>query len=384
MHTYNCFAVTAPGIASLTRGELASLGVSSAVARPGGVSFSASASVLYAANLWLRTASRVIVRVARFHASEFHELERKAVRVAWERFVAPNSTVEVHATCNKSRLYHSDAVAERIGHAASRTGVGVVAGQRSNESSPDGRVSSQLVLARIVRDVCTISVDASGELLHRRGYRQATAKAPLRETLASALVLASGWDGAAPLMDPMCGAGTIAIEAALIASRRAPGLGRKFAFERWPEFDSQAWEAVLDAANAQRIAFPAGRIHASDRDAGAASATGANAERAGVAGCLVITTRALSSIEPPPGPGWLVTNPPYGIRTGDRDRLRNLYAQLGNVARARCPGWTVAMLAADRALAGHTGLGLSTRVRTANGGIPVEILVGTVPGASVA
>ena len=384
MHTYNCFVVTAPGIARLTKGELVSLGVSSAVARPDGVSFSASAPVLYAANLWLRTASRVVVRVAQFHASEFYELERRVGRIPWERFIAGNSTVEVRATCHKSRLYHSDAVAERILEAAGRSGTKAVAGHGSYVFEPADGASTQLVLARLVRDVCTISIDASGELLHRRGYRQATAKAPLRETLASALVLASGWDGAAPLIDPMCGAGTIAIEAALIASRRAPGLGRKFAFERWPEFDGETWQAVLDAAHARRIASPAGRIRASDRDAGATAATSANAARAGVEGEIEVSTRAVSAIEPPAGLGWLVTNPPYGVRTGERDRLRNLYAQLGNVARARCQGWTLAMLAADRALAGHTGLALSTRVRTTNGGIPVEILVGAVPRPALA
>jgi putative N6-adenine-specific DNA methylase len=359
-----------------TRRELISLGVVSAVARPDGVAFSATASVLYAANLWLRTASRVVIRVAQFHASEFHELQRRAGRIPWERFVAPSSTVHVRAACHKSRLYHSDAVAERISQAAGRAGAGAaVAGAPA---------STQLIVARLVRDVCTISLDASGELLHRRGYRQATAKAPLRETLAAALLLASGWDGAAPLVDPMCGAGTIAIEAALIAAHRAPGLGRGFAFERWPEFDSAAWKGVLDAAHEQQVALGAGRIYASDRDPGATAATAANAARAGVAGAIEITTRALSAIEPPAGPGWLITNPPYGIRTGERDRLRNLYAQLGNVARARCPGWSVALLAADRALAGHTGLALSTRVRTTNGGIPVEILAGTVPRASAA
>jgi putative N6-adenine-specific DNA methylase len=120
-------------------------------------------------------------------------------------------------------------------------------------------------------------------------------------------------------------------------------------------------------------------IQASDRDAGATAAARANAERAGVAGDVEITTRPLSAVEPPPGPGWLVTNPPYGVRVGDVDRLRNLYAQLGKVARARCPEWTLALLSASRELERQVGMPFEEAFHTANGGIPVRLVVGQVP-----
>jgi len=186
--------------------------------------------------------------------------------------------------------------------------------------------------------------------------------------------MTSGWDGGGPLVDPLCGSGTVAIEGALIARRRAPGLSRDFAFMQWPDFDVSAWRTLLaDARGQERERAPA-PILASDRDAGATAATVHNATRAGVADDIEVATCAISAIEPPPGPGWLVTNPPYGVRVGDRDRLRNLYAQLGRVARAKCAGWTIGLVSGDRTLARHTRLPFLPQLRTTNGGLPVELL----------
>jgi putative N6-adenine-specific DNA methylase len=330
------------------------------------------------------------VRVGAFRASAFYELERRAARLPWERFLRAEVPVRMRVTCRKSRLYHSDAVAERMLRVILAATGAPAAVARADEESADSADAAdgpaQLVVVRIVRDICTVSVDSSGALLHRRGYRRASAKAPVRETLAAALLLASEWDGAgtAPLIDPMCGAGTIAIEAALIARGRAPGLGRAFAFERWPEFAPGAWaEMLAQARSRERIpASGAPRIHASDRDAGAIAAAEANAERAGVAGELALTVRSLSALTAPDGPGWLVTNPPYGVRIGERAHLRDLYARLGDVARMRCAGWTVAILSGDATLAGHTGLPFASRLHTTHGGLPVDVLVARVPGSA--
>jgi putative N6-adenine-specific DNA methylase len=386
--------VTAPGIAPLTAGELRRLGVPRTAVGPEGVSFRASLAVVGAANLWLRTATRVLVRAASFRADAFYDLERRAARVPWSRFIAPGTRVRLRVTCRKSRLYHSDAVAERFAPAVERAGGVVIAasGVRSADGD-DGPGSdlpadsvtgdaaggpTQLVVVRLYHDECTVSVDASGELLHRRGYRQETAKAPLRETLAAALLMASGWDGRAPLIDPMCGSGTVAIEGAWIARDRAPGLGRDFAFMQWPEFDRGEWEGtVADARSRVRVRSPV-PIRASDRDAGAIGAATRNAERADVSQDVEFVTRAISAITPPAQRGWLVTNPPYGVRVSDRGRLRDLYGQLGHVARAKCPGWTVALLSANQALTNATRLGLTTRLHTTNGGIRVAIVSGKV------
>jgi putative N6-adenine-specific DNA methylase len=237
---------------------------------------------------------------------------------------------------------------------------------------------SQLVVVRVFQDVCSISIDSSGALLHRRGYRLATAKAPIRETLAAALLLASEWDPHTPLLDPMCGSGTIAIEGALLARRIAPGLRRSFAFAEWPEMEHGLWERIVEDARSLVLPHAPAVIQASDRDAGAVEAAVANAERAGVAGDIQLTRRSLSGIEPPPIAGCVATNPPYGARVGDRDLLRNLYSQLGNVLRAKCRGWTISLLSADPRLDSRLGVRLAPVLKTRNGGIAVRALTGKV------
>jgi putative N6-adenine-specific DNA methylase len=373
-----CLAVTAPGLAPLAEQELRAIGITPDAVAPEGVSFRASAAQLYAANLWLRTATRVVVRVASFQAETFAELERRARRVAWSRYITPGAGVRIRVTCRKSRLYHSDAVAQRIAGAIERAGgVPMPEPERESEAArPAGAGGSvgQLIMVRLFRDACTVSMDSSGELLHRRGYRQETAKAPIRETLAAAVLMASGWERRGPLLDPMCGSGTIVIEGALLARRRAPGLGRPFAFMQWPEFDAAAWRTLVTQARSQELAAAPEPISGSDRDPGATAAAIGNATRAGVVEDIGFMTCPISAIEPPPGPGWLVTNPPYGVRVGERDRLRNLYAQLGQVARAKCHGWTVAVVSGNRMLTRHIRLPFITVLTTTNGGLPVELV----------
>ena len=377
------FAITAPGLESLAAAELRAIGATQVRAEEGGVGFTGGREMLYAANLWLRTASRVLVRVAAFHASEFHELERRARRVPWDQYAVPDRAIRFRVTCRKSRLYHSDAVAQRFAAAVAATlGDGAIAGTAASSGTDDQEDDggdAQLFIVRIAHDECTVSADSSGVLLHQRGYRQAVARAPLRETLAAAMLLAAKWNPAAPLVDPMCGSGTIGIEAALLARRLAPGRKRTFAFQRWPDADERAWTALLSRAEGGVVAGAIAPIVCADRDAGAVAATRANAERAGVADDIDVREGAISSIEARGESGWLVTNPPYGVRVGERDKLRSLYAQLGHVARRVFPGWTIALLAADRALASQLQLSLEPKMATSNGGIPVELLVGRVP-----
>ncbi len=376
------FATAAPGLETFTAQELRSLGLLSSApgddeaVEPGGVTFQGGLADLYRANLRLRTAGRVLVRLGDFHAETFPELRKKASRLEWNRYLAPGQPVSLAVTCHKSRLYHSNAVAERV-LAAIGDRLGklppVIKAAEDDPSSP-----AQRVVVRFANDECTISVDSSGDLLHRRGYRLASAKAPLRENLAAVMLLASGWDTTAPLLDPFCGSGTIPIEAALLARNVPPGSDRRFAFMDWPGYDARAWEAQRSMARAAAAANPTALpiLQASDRDAGAVRMAQANAERAGVADCIEFACRAVSAIQPPPGPGWLVTNPPYGQRVSEGKDLRNLYAQLGNVLRAECPGWHVAILCSDPRLLGQTGLRLDTRLAFSNGGINVRLGLG--------
>jgi putative N6-adenine-specific DNA methylase len=372
---HDAFAITAPGLEMITARELHALGAGEARALEGGVSFRASPHLLYSANLRLRTASRVVVRASAFEATAFHELERRAKKVRWDELIAPNQRVSLRVTCRKSKLYHSDAVAERVAGAisASVKGARVV-----DDAGDESEGEEQLILVRLLHDRCTISVDSSGALLHRRGYRQAVAKAPMRETLAAAMLLASGWDGSVPLLDPMCGSGTIAIEGALIARRIAPGLERRFAFERWPGFDAATWKEIVTGARAEVLAKSPVVIQASDRDAGAIEAARSNAERAGVGADIEFAVRPISSITPPHDAGLVATNPPYGVRVGDADRVRNLYAQFGKVIAEKCPGWSVSMASADAKLERQTGIGFKPLLHTSNGGIRIRIVSGAI------
>lgn len=379
MEPLEFFAVTAPGLAELAAAELEALGIRGEV-DPGGVSWRGSLRDLYRANLELRTASRVLVRVGEFRATSFWELERHARSLPWQRFVDPARDVSWRVTCRKSRLYHQGAVAQRFAEAVQRS-VGARSGEPSGaDDEAEEDAGGQVLVVRFVRDRCTVSADSSGALLHRRGYRQAVGKAPLRETLAAAMLRASGWDGAAPLVDPMCGSGTIPIEAALIARRIPPGLARAdrsprpFAFERWPEHDPRVWEGVVDESRDRILARSPAPIQGFDRDAGAIDAAVSNARRAGVEADVHFARQPLSALRPPAPRGWLVTNPPYGRRVGHTPRLRDLYACLGNLYRDRFHGWHLCLLSAEPALTAQLGLEFEEKLRTTNGGVEVRVL----------
>ena len=406
------FAVTAPGVAPYTAQELRRLGLLPAEAAgsragrkaaqrapqhggerdlQGGVAFAGDRAALYRANLHLRTANRILVRLGEFPAVGFVELRRRAARLPWERCLAPGQPVAIRVTCHKSRLYHSDAVAERVaGAIADRLG------QPANMTKYDEEAAGtppQLVVVRLLHDHCTVSIDSSGELLHRRGYRLASAKAPLRETLAATMLLASGWTSGwisspaaetgerpAALVDPFCGSGTIAIEAAQMALGIAPGLAtgqaRHFAFQAWPDFDAALWALQLEEAQEQhayRLARQANRLQiaASDRDAGAVEVARANAARGGVADHVVFSRQPVSAIMPCCETGWIVTNPPYGLRVSAGQDMRNLYAQFGHVLRAAFGGWQLALLCSDRQLLAQIGLPLDLSLNLVNGGLPV-------------
>ena len=259
--------------------------------------------------------------------------------------------------------------------------VGVPATSSTAEQEPDTADGAtgdpereQLFIVRFFRDECTISADSSGDLLHRRGWRLESGKAPMRETLGAAMLLASGWaDANAPLVDPFCGSGTIPIEAALLARRIPPGHTRDFAFRHWPGHDDAVWRQTLKDLEAGTKPAAAAKIVASDRDAGAIESAKANAARAGVANDITFETKPLSAIEPP-ADAWLITNPPYGVRVGDKSALRDLYARLGQLAKSRPSNGRIVLLSADHALDKATGLQFEELFRTTNGGVPVRCL----------
>lgn len=358
MSTY--FAACVPGLETLLAAELMELGllrtrlILGPPAESGGVAFEGDDAALHRANLRLRLAERVLVRHEPFPAADFAALVKGAARVPWARYLAPGRPVAVRVETRASKLYHEKAVAERVAEAA---GTPLVA---YDEEAP-----AQLVYVKLDNDVCTVGVDSSGAPLHRRGWRYATGKAPLRETLAAALLRASAWDKTSPLLDPFCGSGTIAIEAALWARGVPAGAKRRFAFQDWPSFDGKA-----PAEGTKNAQVP--RILASDRDAGAIESARANAARAGVADAIEFSVRAVSAVELPPGPGWVVTNPPYGVRVSEGKDLRDLYASLGKTLKSKAPGWNVTLLTSEAVLARAAGLNLEPGLSTLNGGLPVQ------------
>lgn len=369
------YSITAPGLEQVTASELTALGFAPKNASRGGVGWRGSPRDLYRANLWLRTATRVLVRVSSFHAGSFAELERRAKRVPWGRFVRGRDSVRFRVTCHKSALYHSDAVAQRLAEsAAAATGCAAVKSPAVDEDD-DGTSGEQIFVVRIDHDTVTLSADSSGTLLHKRGYRQASAKAPMRETLAAAMLLSSGWDGVLPLVDPMCGSGTIPIEAALIARKVAPGIRREFRFERWPGFDRAAWNEIRAEALAGALPRSPSTIVAADRDEGAITATMTNADRAEVGGDLQIVCRPLSASQPDAAKGgWVITNPPYGVRIGTD--VRDLYATIGSLMRGRFRDWQLGILTASPELERQLELSLERVFETKNGGIPIRFVVG--------
>lgn len=374
------FVITAPGLESITAQEIGRLGLTAQSVEAGGVNLDAGHADIATLNIQLRTASRILVRLGEFHASAFAELERRAAKLPWAEYLRPGQGIAFRVTSKKSRLYHQDGIAERLVRVASAAveGVHPVAWPGDDHEDSPGVLQPQRFIVRAFRDTITVSADSSGTLLHRRGYRKETAKAPLRETLAAAMLLGVGWDGSVPLVDPFAGSGTIPIEAAMIARRIAPGLHRSFAAEQWPCMPAGTFEEARAHALDTRLSTLDVGIVASDRDAGAVAAMRHNAERAGVSADIAIRQAVISELELPPVAGWIVTNPPYGVRVGERIRLRNLYAQTGNVLRAKAEGWGVGLLSVHPALDQQLGLPLTPVWHTSNGGIGVRLVAGVV------
>jgi len=379
------FAVFQPGLEDLGAAELAALGLGPLESLPGGVAFTGDIAEVARANLGLSLATRLLVRVGSFRAPGFPELHAQAARLPWERFIAGGAAprIIVSVTAHKSRLYHTGGIAERVAKGlGERLGAAPELLPAEDDEAilePGAAVATAptRIYVRLERDQCTVSIDSSGEPLHRRGYRLALARAPLRPSLAAAMLRGAGWLPGEPLLDPFCGSGTIVIEAARWACGRAPGGERGFAFTDWPGFDGVAALARARADLPPETLSP-GPIVGSDRDPGAIAAARANAQRAGVAAALRLEQRPLSACEPPPGPGLVLSNPPYGVRVGKRGPLRDLYAQLGHVLRDRLPGWRVALLCGDD-LWRCCGLPLAPTRGLRNGGLAVQLVQGRVP-----
>lgn len=354
---YSAYIVAAPGLEPMVGDELRKLSIRDATVHHGGVGCSLTPGQLGLVHLHSRLATRVLVRISRFPAVSFRDLEAGLRAIDWSAWLPEVSAIEVKAACSGSKLFHEGAVEERVNTAlATRNGEG----------------PQQRIYVRLQHDVATVSIDATGEGLHKRGWRQAIDQAPLRESLAAALLMVSGWDRKSPLLDPFCGSGTIAIEAALMARKVAPGRHREFAFHTWPRVDEVKWDRLLVAADADVIDRTV-RIVGSDSAVRAIDAARGNADRAGVADTIEFACRAAAEVPPLGAKGWLVTNPPYGERVGGAVTAWQQLAALIN----RSPGWRGAVVAPLKLVSTQlrsANLAPATaRVDTANGGIRVQL-----------
>lgn len=355
------FAVCPPGLEPQLAAECAALGFKRGKPEPGGVTLRGDWSEVWRANLELRGATRILVRLGSFPAFHLAQLDKRSRKFPWRDTLEPHVPVKVEvATNRKSKIYHAGAAAERVEKAVSAA--------MDAPISPEAEVA---IKVRIDRDLVTISVDTSGESLHKRGHKVATGKAPIRETLAALLLQACGYDGRHTVVDPMCGSGTFLLEAAEIAADLQPGRDRAFAFQSLATFDPDGFATLVRAGSGPT---PMHRFYGYDRDQGAIDGARRNAEAAGVDQICTFGCQPLSELTPPEGePGLVIVNPPYGTRIGNKGQLYALYGTLGRVLAERFRGWRVGIVTSDQALAHATGFDLTSGPVIDNGGIKVKL-----------
>ncbi|WIY51815.1 class I SAM-dependent RNA methyltransferase [Devosia sp. YIM 151766] len=358
---FDIFLVATPGLEAPLADEAREAGFADAQIIDGGVTFSGSWPDVWRANLTLRGATRILARIASFRALHLAQLDKRARKLAWGDFLRADVPVQVEASCKRSRIYHDGAAAQRVAKAINAT-----------LGAPITEDAALRVMVRIEDDLVTISTDTTGASLHKRGFKEAVNKAPMRETMAAMFLRQCGYKGDEPVLDPMCGSGTFPIEAAEIAAGLLPGRERHFAFEHLPSFDPAAWAALRVAAPAKPTLL---RFHGSDRDAGAIRMAEENAMRARLADFTRFEQKSIEELTPPAGPpGLVIVNPPYGGRIGSKGPLIALHRTLGIVLKSRFQGWRAGIVTADKQLAQATGLSFEPMLPPVlHGGIRVAL-----------
>jgi putative N6-adenine-specific DNA methylase len=360
-----CFAGTTSGLEPVLAAEARALGRVTEVA--GGVEVSGAAGLHQELCLRLRTAGRVLVRLAQLRSKRWPEAAEELAAVDLSSVAAPGAPVSLESTVRLPGAPPAPALRAWLGRSWRRP-VHAAAGEDRDSGG------TRLVL-RNVEGSATLAADASGELLHRRGWRQEVGRAPMRETLAAGVLSLAGWRDDEPLWDPMCGSGTLLIEAALRARHIAPGLLRAFAFEGWPRTEPGGWAARRQrAASEARPAAPA-PLQGSDLNAGALGTSRRNARRAGVADSIALQRADVGTLSPGAvAAGLLLANLPYGRRVGKRSELEATFATLGDALGTRFRGWRAALLTAHpERLARAFGRRAEAEFPLDNGGLRVAL-----------
>lgn len=361
----------------ITEAELRAIGVELIERVHGGLFFEGDQSTLYRAHLWLRTANRILLVLRSFPVKTPDELYENLKKFKWETFLKDSrSTFAIDCTIsgrNSIQLNHShyaklrakDAIVDRMREKT---------GERPDVNLED----PDLKVVLYIRDgVCTLNLDATGPSLHERGYRARDAAAPLKETLAAAIVKLSGWQPGLPLVDPMCGSGTLLTEAALIAANIAPGsLRAQFAFMRWPDFHEPRWRELLQEADSKRAEIAPRSFHGFDQDPLAVKQTRKAFQTLGLAEALSCEQRSFRDFHPPQveKPGNIITNPPYGDRLGEVEKLLPLYKSFGDTFKKKCAGWNAAVFTGSAELMKAIGLRPRRKIPLWNGPIECRLL----------
>jgi putative N6-adenine-specific DNA methylase len=365
------FATVARGLEEIAAHELMSLGATDLNLEFTGVCFSGDRELLYRVNLWARTIFRVLKMIKTVPSPNADELYRQVQAISWDRYLDPDHTFAVHSTGGNTRLNHShytalsvkSAIADwQLQHLGRRSDIDV--------KNPDITIN-----VHVREGNCVISLDSSGESLHRRGYRSAMGLAPLKETLAAALVNLTDWTPDLAFFDPMCGSGVLPIEAALKGLNVAPGLFRReFGFQSWLDYDPELWQQLLQKAEQARRSQLSAPILGSDADPQIIHQALDNAHDCNVNPFIQFKKADLADIEAPAAQGVLICNPPYGKRVGQPEALGDLYRQLGDILKQRFKGWTAFILSGNKELTKKIGLRSARRTPLYNGSIPCTLL----------
>ncbi len=371
------FVTVARGLENIAAGELSAIGSTQTQCVPGGVYFEGDQSTLYKAHLWMRTGNRIFLPLRDFPARNPDELYEGIIKFRWETFLTGKKTFAIDCTISGQHnpdLNHSqyaklrvkDAIVDRL---REKTG-----------GRPDVDVENpDISISVYIRDGhCTLNMDATGGSLHERGYRSPDAAAPLKETLAAGLIALTEWDGKTPFIDPMCGSGTLPIEATLKAANLAPGLLRdSFSFMNWPDYFEPRWKELKEEALSKVISVSPGQIFGFDQNASALSAAKESMKLARISeGKIEFARRRFEEFVLPEGlqPGVLIVNPPYGERLGDVEELKVLYKLMGDTFKQKLKGWRAYIFTGNLELAKHVGLKASRRFELYNGAIDCRLL----------
>lgn len=361
MSRFQLIATAAFGLEKVVARELEDLGYTDCRVQDGKVVFEGDLEDIARCNLWLRCADRILIRVGEFEAPDFGELFDRIIELPWADLLPVDAQFPVKGRSNRSKLH----AVPKIQGVAKKAIVESLK-KKHNRFRFEESGSEFPIEVSIVRDIATLTLDTTGDGLHKRGYRQFSGGAPLRETMAAGLILLSYWNEERPFLDPFCGSGTLPIEAALIGRNIAPGLQRSFSAEDWEWFDRKIWKEARDAArDARRRNLPAS-ISASDHDPDAIRSAQRAATNAGVGGSIRFSCAEVSDVRSHLEYGCVVTNPPYGERLGNSEEVEAVYRVLGQTLQ-RLPTWSHYVLTSYRGFEHHFGRRADRRRKLYNG-----------------